>query len=49
MTEAEKFCLEGDIVSVEPYGDGHIGGTRLVKTAKDDCILRKIIVLFSIT
>lgn len=39
---AEKFDLEGDIVSCEPYGDGHIGVTRLVKTTKKDYILQKI-------
>lgn len=39
---AEKFALDGDIVSVKPYGDGHIGVTCRVKTDKKDYILQKI-------
>ena len=39
---AEQFCLEGDVLSNEPYGDGHIGVTHLVKTTKKNYILQKI-------
>ncbi len=39
---AEQFALEGEILSNEPYGDGHIGVTHLVRTTKKNYILQKI-------
>ena len=39
---AEQFALEGEIYYNEPYGDGHIGVTHLVKTTKKNYILQKI-------
>ncbi len=42
QTAAEKFALEGDIYYNEPYGDGHIGVTHLVRTTKKNYILQKI-------
>ena len=39
---AEAFRLEGDILSIEPYGDGHIGVTHFVKTTQKSYILQKI-------
>ena len=39
---AEQFLIEGEILSIEPYGDGHIGVTCLVKTTQKSYILQKI-------
>jgi tripeptide aminopeptidase len=39
---AEQFALEGEIYYNEPYGDGHIGVTHLVRTTKKNYILQKI-------
>lgn len=39
---AEKFALEGSILSVEPFGNGHINRTYLVKTDKDAYVLQGI-------
>ncbi|MDD7554470.1 phosphotransferase [Schaalia hyovaginalis] len=37
---AEMFALEGEIISVEPYGDGHINSTFLVTTSARRYILQ---------
>ena len=39
---AEKFELVGKVVSVEPYGEGHINRTYLVTTDKQRYIMQKI-------
>lgn len=39
---AEKFALEGNIISVEPFGNGHINQTYLVKTDKNAYVLQGI-------
>ena len=39
---ANQFILEGDILSVEPYGNGHINRTYLVKTNVTNYILQGI-------
>ena len=39
---ANQFILEGDILSVEPYGNGHINRTYLVKTTETNYILQGI-------
>ena len=39
---AEQFCLEGEILSIEPYGEGHINVTMLVTTDKKRYILQKM-------
>lgn len=41
-TAAEAFCLDGDILSIEPYGGGHVSVTHFVKTTKKSYILQKI-------
>ena len=38
----EKFALKGSIVSVEPYGEGHINLTLLVTTDEKRYILQKM-------
>ncbi len=38
----EGFLLEGEVKSVEPYGEGHINVTFLVKTTEKNYILQKI-------
>lgn len=46
QTVAEKFTIDGDFVSAEPYGSGHINDTKLVVTVKNgernQYILQKI-------
>lgn len=42
QTAAEQFTLEGEPLSNEPYGDGHINVTRLIKTTKKNYILQKV-------
>ncbi len=37
-----RFRIEGDPVSAEPYGEGHIGVTYLIKTTSCEYILQKI-------
>ncbi len=37
-----QFAIEGNIVSVEPYGEGHINSTLLVITDKKKYILQKV-------
>ena len=39
---ANQFILEGNILSVEPYGNGHINRTYLVKTTETNYILQGI-------
>lgn len=39
---AEKFALLGDIVSMEPYGSGHINSTFLLVTDKKRYIFQKM-------
>ncbi len=39
---AELFQLEGEIVSVKPYGEGHINRTFLVETTKKRYILQQM-------
>lgn len=39
---AEQFALEGEILSIEPYGEGHINTTFLVVTDKAKYILQKM-------
>ena len=39
---AEKFVLEGEILSIEPYGNGHINSTFLLVTEKKRYILQKM-------
>ena len=39
---ANQFVLEGDILSIEPYGNGHINRTYLVKTSASNYILQGI-------
>ncbi len=40
--QAESFCLEGEIVSIEPYGEGHINLTLLVTTTQKRYIMQKM-------
>ena len=44
MTEFEnvikEFCIKGRLVSVSPYGEGHINGTYLVDTDETKYILQ---------
>ena len=39
---AEAFVLDGNIVSIEPYGNGHINSTFLLVTEKKRYILQKM-------
>ncbi|MBQ8319926.1 MAG: aminoglycoside phosphotransferase family protein [Clostridia bacterium] len=39
---AEAFCLEGEILSITPYGEGHINQTFLVTTDQKRYILQKM-------
>ena len=39
---AEQFALLGDIVSIEPYGNGHINSTFLLATDKKRYIFQKM-------
>ena len=38
----KQFSIEGDIISVEPYGEGHINSTFLVETNVKKYILQKV-------
>ena len=40
--EANAFALEGQVLSVEPYGEGHINLTLLVTTDKKRYIMQKM-------
>ena len=39
---ANKFALKGEIISVEPYGSGHVNKTYLVETTMGKYVLQKI-------
>lgn len=39
---ANQFAIEGEVVSIEPYGEGHINLTLLVTTDKKRYILQKM-------
>ncbi len=39
---AQRFLIDGDIVSIEPYGSGHINDTKLLTTTKMRYILQRI-------
>ncbi len=39
---AEKFLIKGDVVSIEPYGSGHINDTKLLVTTEARYILQRI-------
>ena len=39
---AEQFCLEGEVLEICPYGEGHINLTLLVTTDKKRYILQKM-------
>lgn len=39
---AKKFAIEGEIQSIEPYGEGHIAQTFLVTTDKKRYIMQKM-------
>lgn len=39
---AEQFELAGDIISIEPYGEGHINVTLLVTTSEKRYIMQKM-------
>lgn len=39
---ADKFRLEGEVLSIEPYGEGHINLTLLVTTDKKRYIMQKM-------
>ena len=39
---AEQFAIEGNVLSVEPYGEGHINVTLLVTTDQKRYILQKM-------
>lgn len=38
----EKFRIDGDFISAQRYGEGHINDTFLVKTSRDKYILQKV-------
>ena len=38
----EKFALKGNVLSVEPYGEGHINLTLLVTTDERRYIMQKM-------
>ena len=42
LSIAEKFALLGEIVSIEPYGNGHINSTFLLVTDKKRYIFQKM-------
>lgn len=39
---AEKFCIDGEITDIRPYGEGHINVTLLVTTTKKRYILQRM-------
>lgn len=39
---ANQFCLVGDVIAIEPYGEGHINLTLLVTTDKKRYIMQKM-------
>lgn len=39
---AEQFALQGEVISIEPYGEGHINLTLLVTTSEKRYIMQKM-------
>ena len=39
---ASKFCVDGEIVSIKSFGNGHINTTNLIQTTKTQYILQYI-------
>ena len=39
---ADSFAIAGDVISVEPYGEGHINRTYLITTDKMRYILQRM-------
>ena len=39
---ASQFALKGDMISVAPFGEGHINNTYLIRTTEDSYILQSI-------
>ena len=39
---ANQFCLEGEVLEICPYGEGHINLTLLVTTTKKRYIMQKM-------
>ena len=39
---ANRFCIKGEVLTVEPYGEGHINLTLLVTTTKKRYIMQKM-------
>ena len=39
---AERFCIEGEVLEIVPYGEGHINLTLLVTTTKKRYIMQKM-------
>ena len=39
---AQQFCLEGEVLAISPYGEGHINLTLLVETEKKRYIMQKM-------
>ena len=42
LAAAEQFCLEGKVLEISPYGEGHINLTLLVETDKKRYIMQKM-------
>ena len=42
LAAAEQFCLEGAVLAISPYGEGHINLTLLVETDKKRYIMQKM-------
>ena len=38
----KNFKIDGDVLSVEPYGEGHINDTYLVVTTETKYILQRV-------
>ena len=47
--KAELFDLEGEIISIDPYGNGHINKTLLLVTTKKRYIMQIMNVILQIT
>lgn len=39
---AEKFCISGEVLDIQPYGEGHINVTLLVTTTEKRYLLQKM-------
>jgi N-acetylhexosamine 1-kinase len=42
LAAAEQFCLEGKVLKISPYGEGHINLTLLVETDEKRYIMQKM-------